>query len=281
MNRPYGGPYTEMQGGKSVNRFRSAMLVAGLIAAAALPQAVSADLDVGNVAGDVDLTIADVVTGGVVLASPAQATLTATVDPNSIGTEYYFEFGPNGNLAFRTDPVSFGANLDPRQLVAEVPGLQPGTIYNYRAVGSSARGLSIGPTQSFMTSSRGGSAKASKCSIRGTAKNDVLHGTSKRDVICGLGGKDRILGRGGSDVIRAGNGSDRVAAGAGKDRILGNAGNDRLFGQKGADRLYGHRGKDRLYGGKGSDRVFGGQGSDRAKVEGRDRLRSVEKSSRR
>jgi hypothetical protein len=263
-----------------VNRFRAAMLVAGLTAAAALPQAVSADLDVGNVAGDVDLTIADVATGGVVLTSPAQATLTATVDPNSIGTQYYFEFGPNGNFAFKTDPVSFGASLDPRQLSAEVPGLQPGTLYNYRVVGSSANGLSIGPTQSFQTAPAA-PAKSSKCSIRGTAGNDVLHGTGKRDVICGLGGKDRILSRGGNDVIRAGTGGDRVSAGAGKDQILGNAGNDTLFGQKGADRLYGHRGKDRLYGGKGRDRVFGGQGKDRAKVEGRDRLRSVEKSSRR
>jgi Ca2+-binding RTX toxin-like protein len=263
-----------------VNRFRSAMLVAGLMTAATLPQAVSAEFDAGNLAGDVDLTIADVVTGGVVLTSPGQATLSATIDPNSLGTQYYFEYGPNGNLVLKTDPVSVGANMNPRQFSADVPGLQPGTLYNYRIVGSSPAGLSVGPTQSFMTPGSG-AAKSSKCSILGSAKNDVLRGTSKRDVICGLGGRDKIVSLGGNDVIRAGNGNDRVSAGAGKDQVLGNGGNDSLFGQGGADRLYGQRGKDRLYGGKGRDRVFGGQGRDRATIEGRDRLRSVEKSTRR
>jgi hypothetical protein len=263
-----------------VNRFRSAMLVVGLTAAAALPQAVSAqNLDAGDIAGDVDLTIADVTTGGVEITSPATATLTATIDPNTIGTEYYFEYGPNGTFALRTTPVSLGGSLDPRQVTAEIPGLEPGTLYNYRLVASSPAGLSVGAAQSFQTATPG--AAKSKCSIRGTSKSDVLRGTGKRDVICGYGGRDRIFGLGGNDVIRAGNGGDRVSAGAGRDQILGNAGNDRLFGQRGADRLYGQRGKDRLYGGKGRDRVFGGQGRDRAKVEGRDTLRSVEKSSRR
>ena len=264
-----------------MNRFRSAMLVVGLTAAAALPQAVSAqNFDVGNLTGDVDLTIADVTTGGVEITSPVTATLTGTIDPNTIGTQYYFEYGPNGTFALRTAPVSLGASLDPRQVTADIPGLEPGTLYNYRLVASSPAGLSVGPAQSFQTATPG-SAASSKCSIRGTPKNDVLRGTSKRDVICGLGGRDRILGLGGNDVIRAGSGNDRVSAGAGRDQILGNAGNDRLFGQRGADRLYGQRGTDRLYGGKGRDRVFGGQGKDSAKVEGRDTLRSVERSSRR
>ena len=266
-----------------MNRIRSAMLVVGLTAAAALPQAVSAhNFAVDNLAGNVDLTIADVTTGGVEITSPATATLTATIDPNTIGTQYYFEYEPNGTFALRTAPVSLGASLDPRQVTAEIPGLEPGTLYNYRIVASSPAGLSVGPAQSFQTATPGSaSASNSKCSIRGTSKSDVLRGTSKRDVICGLGGRDRILGLGGNDVIRAGNGNDRVSAGAGRDQILGNAGNDHLFGQRGADRLYGQRGTDRLYGGKGRDRVFGGQGKDRAKVEGRDTLRSVEKSSRR
>jgi Ca2+-binding RTX toxin-like protein len=264
-----------------VNRIRQGALVLGTMLAVALSPAVSAQsLELDNVAGDVDLTVADVVTGGVEITSPATATLTGTIDPNSIGTEYYFEFGPNGNLTFRTDPVSLGANLDPRQVTAEIPGLEPGTAYSYRLTAKSPLGFSVGQAESFQTAPAAG-AKASKCTIRGTSRKDVLRGTRKRDVICGLGGGDTIRSLGGNDVIRAGNGGDRVTAGAGRDRILGNAGNDRLFGQSGADRLYGQRGKDRLDGGKGRDRVFGGQGRDRAKVQGRDRLRSVERSSRR
>jgi uncharacterized protein len=98
--------------------------------------------------------------------------------------------------------------------------------------------------------------------IRGTEGDDVLVGTNKADVIMGLGG---------NDVIRGGAGNDNVKAGAGRDRVYGNTGNDALFGQAG---------RDRLYGGQGRDKVVGGSGRDSAKVDRRDILRSVERSSR-
>jgi Ca2+-binding RTX toxin-like protein len=259
-----------------VNRIRSAMLVAGLLAAASLPQAVGAqNLEVGDLAGNVNLTVADVTTGGVEITSPNTATFTATVDPNSVGTSYYFEYGPNGDLSLRTATVSLGSTLDPRQVTAEVPGLEPGTVYNYRVVASGPAGLSVGAAQSFQTGPPGSRHKASKskCTVRGTSKNDVLRGTRKRDVICGLGGRDRIFGLGGNDLIRGGGGNDTVKAGPGRDRVFGNAGNDGLYGQGGADRLDG---------GKGRDRIVGGPGKDQAKIDKRDfRLRSVENASRR
>jgi hypothetical protein len=260
-----------------VNRFRSTALVVGLMAAAALPQVVSANnFNVSNLAGAVDLTVADVVTGGVDLSSPATATLTATVDPNSVGTSYYFEYGPHGDLSLRTQTVSLGSSLDPRQVSAEVPGLQPGTLYDYRVVATGPGGLSVGAAQSFQTASPpSGSKKGSKskCTIRGTSKNDVLRGTRKRDVICGFGGRDRIFGLAGNDLIRGGGGNDIVKAGAGRDSVFGDAGNDGLYGQGG---------NDRLNGGKGRDRIVGGPGRDQAQFDKRDfKLRSVEKSSRR
>jgi Ca2+-binding RTX toxin-like protein len=260
-----------------VNRFRSTALVAGLMAAAALPQAVSANnVNLGDLNGAVDLTIANVVTGGVAITSPAAATLTATVDPNSVGTSYYFEYGPNGNMSLRTPTVSLGSSLDPRQVAAEVPGLQPGTLYDYRIVSSGPGGLSVGAAQSFQTASPpSGSKKGSKskCTIRGSSKSDVLRGTRKRDVICGLGGNDKIFGLGGNDVIRGGAGNDVVKAGAGRDNVFGDAGNDNLDGQAG---------NDRLNGGKGRDKIVGGPGKDRATYDKSDfKLRSVEKASRR
>jgi Ca2+-binding RTX toxin-like protein len=258
-----------------VNRFRSTALVAGLMAAAALPQVVSANINVSNPAGAVDLTIADVVTGGVGISSPSTATLTATVDPNSVGTSYYFEYGPHGDLSLRTQTVSLGSSLDPRQVTADVPGLQPGTLYDYRIVATGPGGLSVGAAQSFQTASppSGSKGSKSKCTIRGTSKNDVLRGTRKRDVICGFGGRDRIFGLAGNDVIRGGVGNDTVKAGAGRDSVFGDAGNDSLYGQGG---------NDRLNGGKGRDRIVGGRGRDRAQFDKRDfKLRSVEKATRR
>jgi len=260
-----------------VNRFRPALLVAGLMAAATLPQAVSAqNLELGNPAGAVNLAVADVVTGGVDITSPTTATLTATVDPNSVGTSYYFEYGPNGDLSLRAETVSLGSSLDPRQVTAEVPGLQPGTLYDYRIVATGPAGLSVGAAQSFQTGSRpSGSKKGSKskCTIRGTSKNDVLRGTRKRDVICGFGGRDKIFGLAGNDLIRGGGGNDVVKAGAGRDNVFGDAGNDGLYGQGG---------NDRLNGGKGRDRIVGGPGRDQAQFDKRDfKLRSVERASRR
>jgi Ca2+-binding RTX toxin-like protein len=252
------------------------LLVVAIVAAAALPQAGRAqNAAVGDVAGNVDLTVADVVTGGVQITSPATATLTGTVDPNQVGTQYYFEYGQNGNLTLRTPTVSLGSTLDPRQITSDIAGLQPGSVYDYRLVAANPGGASFGPVLSFQTGpGAGGSKKGSKssCTIRGTVKRDVLRGTNKRDVICGLGGNDKIRGLRGNDVIRGGAGKDRILAGAGKDRVFGNAGNDALYGQAGADRLYG---------GKGRDRVVGGPGRDSAKTDRRDTLRSVEKSSRR
>jgi Ca2+-binding RTX toxin-like protein len=260
-----------------VNRFRSTALVAGLMAATALPQAVSANnVNLADLGGTVNLAVADVVTGGVDISSPGKATLTATVDPNSVGTSYYFEYGPNGNLSLRTQTVSLGSSLDPRQVTAEVPGLQPGTLYDYRVVTSGPGGLSVGAAQSFQTGSApSGSKKGSKskCTIIGTSKNDVLRGTRRADVICGLGGRDKIFGLGGNDVIRGGGGNDVVKAGAGNDTVFGDAGNDSLYGQAG---------NDRLNGGKGRDRIVGGPGRDQAQVDKSDfKLRSVEKASRR
>ena len=253
---------------KGINK---ALLVTAAAVAVIVPPTVSADgVDLSHplgadLGGNVNLSVADVTTGGVQISDPTTATLTATVDPNSVGTSYYFEYGTNGNLTFRTPTVSLGAGLDPRQVLADLQNLTPGETYSYRAVASGPGGLSIGALQSFSAGPGGGSSKKgsrSKCTIRGTSQSDVLRGTSKRDVICGLGG---------NDVIRGGAGNDRELGGAGRDRIYGNSGNDALFGQGG---------NDTLSGGKGRNRVNGGPGRDRVIVVGKDKVTSAEHISR-
>ena len=66
-----------------------------------------------------------------------------------------------------------------------------------------------------------------RCTVRGTARNDVLTGTSGRDLICGLGGDDTIRGLGGDDVIFGHGGNDVIVGGAGSDIVVGNSGRDR------------------------------------------------------
>jgi hypothetical protein len=59
-----------------------------------------------------------------------------------------------------------------------------------------------------------------KCTVRGTAGDDVLRGTGDDDVICGRGGDDRLVGGGGDDVLIGGSGRDRLDGGAGEDVLV-------------------------------------------------------------
>lgn len=101
-----------------------------------------------------------------------------------------------------------------------------------------------------------------RCTITGTARNDVLRGTEGADVICGLGGNDTITGLGGNDVLIGGPGSDRIDAGAGSDNVQGDAGEDTLSGGDGNDSMTGGDGNDRVNGGAGNDTLNGDAGND-------------------
>ncbi|MBD0290942.1 MAG: hypothetical protein ICV74_06780 [Thermoleophilia bacterium] len=136
----------------------------------------------------------------------------------------------------------------------------------------------------------------SRCTHPGSAGADLIVGTKGNDVICGRGGNDVIRGGGGHDLILGGGGNDRVYGGPGNDLVLAGAGEDRLFGEAGKDELRGERGNDALTGGTGADTLLagggadvlyardrvretvnGGTGRDRARVDARDRLRSIER----
>jgi hypothetical protein len=134
--------------------------------------------------------------------------------------------------------------------------------------------------------------QASRCTVTGTGRNDVLRGTPARDVICALGGNDVIHARGGRDLVYGGRGNDRIAGGLGRDVLFGERGHDRLWGGAGPDRLFGGLGRDRFVAGAGSDTIrardgrrdtiFGGVGFDVARVDGGlDRFRGVERARRR
>jgi polar amino acid transport system substrate-binding protein len=99
-----------------------------------------------------------------------------------------------------------------------------------------------------------------RCTIRGTAGNNVLAGTRRADVICGLGGNDTIRGRAGNDTLVGGPGNDTLVGGAGNDLLVGNAGRDALFA-----------------GGDRTDRLSGGGGRDRAVADRSDRILGVER----
>jgi Ca2+-binding RTX toxin-like protein len=255
---------------------------AALVASIALAQVANAAI-AGSTASsipiDVNTQLPAVTTGDVTVLGPSQVRLTGTVDPNTAGTSYYFEYGANDAFNLRTPSVVISGGLDPTKVGADLLGLQPGTSYSYRLVADSPSGTTKGGTRSFFTRVFGdsivslttgnpvsGAGKGtSKCTIVGTARNDVLKGTKRRDVICGLGGNDRLLGRGGKDLLIGGPGRDRLVGGSGRDQLRGNGGRDRLSSLD-------HKRGDRLFGGSGTDRAWANKG---------DRVRSVERIYRR
>ena len=211
------------------------------------------------------------------------ALLEALVDANVLGQEVFVELrGADGVI--RRVPVSLNATLDPQSIQVELAGLLAGGAYDVRVVAvNPLTGALITSTEfvSFTTTGQNGqdgqngtngagfiqaNGQSVKCTIVGTAGNDVLAGTSKSDVICGLGGNDTIRGLRGNDTIAGGTGNDLIAGGAGADRISGNAGNDRLLGRKGNDRIVGNGGKDRLNGGTGRDALSGSTGTDQLRA---------------
>lgn len=93
----------------------------------------------------------------------------------------------------------------------------------------------------------GGAATSATCTIKGTAKNDVLLGTKKADVICGLKGNDTIRGLAGNDTLVGGPGNDVIFGGVGRDVLIGGGGNDSFFANDAqADRVSGGAGKDKI-----------------------------------
>ncbi len=101
-----------------------------------------------------------------------------------------------------------------------------------------------------------------QCTIRGSARNDVLRGTAGKDVICGFAGANTIYGNGGNDVIYGGDGNDMIDAGVGNDVVDGGNGNDRIIGGNGNDTLAGGAGNDVIEAGAGDDDIKGNAGSD-------------------
>ena len=128
-----------------------------------------------------------------------------------------------------------------------------------------ALGLGWSPTLTHAetrTSPKVPSDASLPCTIRGSARNDVLRGTAGNDVICGFAGADTIYGNGGNDVIYAGDGNDIIDGGNGSDRIDGGSGNDRVTGGIGNDTLNGNAGNDTLNAGIGNDVLNGNTGAD-------------------
>jgi len=80
------------------------------------------------------------------------ATLNAGVNPRSLDTTVYFEYGTSTSYGTRTPTVGIGAGGSTVSTSAPIAGLRPNTRYNFRAVATSAAGVTRGGNRTFTTS---------------------------------------------------------------------------------------------------------------------------------
>ena len=254
-----------------------------------VPAAVSPALDQGAT-----INLPAIGSGDISVLGPSTARLRVTIDPNTLASAIYFRYGDGTVLDQRTASITLGADVQPTEIVQDLLDLEPGSSYNIQLVAETPAGtiasssvpfntplaLFVNPTTGGIVSSTS-KGKKTRCTIVGTNKSNKLVGTKKRDVICGLGGNDKVTGRGGNDLILAGKGNDRASGGVGNDRIYGNSGRDRLFGGAGADTFYDNSGSGGAAAARSNrDYISGGSGRDRAKVNKTDRVRAVERVTR-
>jgi phosphodiesterase/alkaline phosphatase D-like protein len=81
------------------------------------------------------------------------AELTGIVNPQETGpTTYHFEYGLDSSYGLDTpESAPIGSDKEGYPAGAEITGLQPGTTYHYRLVGTSPTGEAIGPDRTFTT----------------------------------------------------------------------------------------------------------------------------------
>ena len=90
-------------------------------------------------------------TGGAQSVGFQSAVLTGSINPNGLGTSYYFQYGLTKAYTTQTAIASAGAGT--RSVTVKVPiaGLAPLTVYHYRLVAVSSAGVTMGGDHSFKT----------------------------------------------------------------------------------------------------------------------------------
>jgi hypothetical protein len=83
---------------------------------------------------------------------PLQATISGSVNPQGIDdAKYYFQYGTTTSYGSSTPQGDAGQSLNSIPESATLTGIQPGTLYHYRIVATSAAGTGYGSDQVFTT----------------------------------------------------------------------------------------------------------------------------------
>jgi len=79
------------------------------------------------------------------------ATLTGSVDPNGLATQFFFEYGTTKSYGVATPAASAGSGQSSKSVSQDIGGLTPDTVVHFRIVAVSSAGTSRGNDHSFRT----------------------------------------------------------------------------------------------------------------------------------
>jgi sugar lactone lactonase YvrE len=97
------------------------------------------------------VTLPDVVTGPPSGETATTATVSGTVDPLGIATDYFFEYGLTSSYGSSTAVESAGDGTGPAPADAELTDLQPNQTYHYRLVATNVSGPNQGEDATLIT----------------------------------------------------------------------------------------------------------------------------------
>ena len=83
--------------------------------------------------------------------STSSATLKGIINPHGLETSYVFQYGTTTAYGAQTSPASTGNGTTEGKVSQPITGLQPGTIYHFRLVATSAAGTTGGQDVAFKT----------------------------------------------------------------------------------------------------------------------------------
>ncbi len=92
-----------------------------------------------------------VTTGAAQGVAVTSATLTGSVDPKGLSTNWHFDYGTTTSYGSKTPSKSAGNHTGAVAVSAAIAGLAPGTTYHYRLVASSSAGTTTGSDLTFAT----------------------------------------------------------------------------------------------------------------------------------
>jgi len=79
------------------------------------------------------------------------ATLRGTVNPRSLATTYFFQYGPTAAYGAQTAPASLAAGAAAVRVTGAAGALVPATTYHFRLVATNATGTSVTADRTFRT----------------------------------------------------------------------------------------------------------------------------------